>query len=203
MATTAIVPLKALGAAKGRLAGQLDPDDRRELVAWMFERVVSACRECPEIDEVLVVAGDDEGARLTQSHPGVRAIVEPRPGLQAALRVAEDAAAGATTTLVVAADLPHVTAADLSAVIHAANGQRRAVVVVRTSDGGSGALLRRPPRVISTAFGPGSAGLHASMARAAGVRPVILRRGGLTVDVDTPEQLAALRGPGVPSRRPE
>src|SRR5690606_39717061 len=36
--TIAVVPLKALAAAKGRLAQELDPERRRELVRWMFSR---------------------------------------------------------------------------------------------------------------------------------------------------------------------
>lgn len=62
----AIVPLKALGQAKGRLAGDLDPASRQGLTAWMVERVVAACRAAASVDRLLIVAGDEAGAALAR-----------------------------------------------------------------------------------------------------------------------------------------
>lgn len=192
MTTTAVVPLKALNDAKGRLANAVPAGERRKLVAWMLDRVLRACETCPDIDDVLVVAGDERSAELAAAHPSVSTIVVKRPGLSAAMAAADRATQGAATTIVVAADLPELTAQDLSAVLAAAHGCSRAVVLSRTSDGGTGALLRRPPDIITTAFGPGSAGIHMSLARAAGITPRRVDRPGLVRDVDTPAQLAAL-----------
>lgn len=185
---TAIIPLKALGQAKGRLSGVLDAPERRALVAWMARRVIAACQACELITDVLVVAGDEAAAAIAAA-ASVRVVIENEPGLDGALRIAEAVTSGASATIVVAADLPAVTAADLAAVITAARGHGTAVVIAPTDDGGTGALLRRPPCVMGTAYGPASAARHAAMAREAGVDAVTVQRRGLASDVDTPEQL--------------
>jgi 2-phospho-L-lactate guanylyltransferase (CobY/MobA/RfbA family) len=77
----------------------------------------------------------------------------------------------------------------------AAGAYSPAVVVVATQDGGTGALLRRPSRVINTAFGQsGSASGHLRLAAAVGIRPVKLDVPNLAFDVDTPSDLRALDG---------
>ena len=192
MSTVAVIPLKALSNAKGRLATSIGPAERRKLVAWMLGRVVTACVQARGIDRVLVIAGDDEAAALASTHAGVDVVIVTTPGLSAAMAAADRHIADASTALVVAADLPDVTSADVEALLAGAGTSERAVVLARTTDGGTGALLRRPPNVITTAFGPGSAETHMSLARAAGIRPRRVDRPGLSHDVDTPEQLASL-----------
>lgn len=193
----AIVPVKALDRAKGRLAPDLDPASRRTLAARMFARVVEACRGAKEIDDLLVVAGDEAAAELARG-AGATSIIEPLPGLAAAMAAADEATAQVSTTLVVAADLPLATAEDLDAVCRAVASQS-CVVVAPTRDGGTGALLRRPPTVIATAYGPASAAAHLQAARAAGVRGVRLHVPGLSMDVDTADHLrdAASRDPSL------
>jgi len=144
--TTAIIPIKALGSAKGRLAATLTPPQRRELVTWMAHRVIAACRDCAAIDDILVVA----------------------------------------------ADLAALTSADLDAVFAAVPDDGPVVAVAPTEDGGTGALLRRPPQVIASAYGPGSGRAHRQLAEQAGVACVVVQRRGLAFDLDQPDQLAAL-----------
>lgn len=183
---TAIVPLKALDRAKGRLAGELDPGSRQRLSRWMFQRVASALDDAVAVRGVLVVVGDAAGAALAAAH-GFEVLREPRPGLDAALGAADAAVRGAAATLVVAADLPLASGADLDAVCAAGTGVE--VVVAPTRDGGTGALYRRPPRIVGTAYGPGSAMAHLAAAVAAGVRGRRLDVAGLALDVDTASSL--------------
>ena len=189
MPVTAIVPLKALADAKGRLSQALDPAQRQSFAAWMAGRVIAACAACAGIDDVLVVAGDEAAAAVGRQ-AGARVLLVAEPGLRVALERADAETEGCSATLIVAADLPEASAADLTAVL-AADASRRAVVIAPTHDGGTGALLRRPPAVMGTAYGPGSAAAHVELARAAGLEPLTLRIGGLARDVDTPAQLPA------------
>lgn len=185
----AIVPLKALDRAKGRLAGDLDPAQRRALTRWMFGRVLAACREADRIDGLLVVAGDQAGAALARRHEA-SVLVEPRPGLREALAAADRACAGAAATVVVAADLPLARGADLDLVCEtgeAPGGPR--VVVAPTGDGGTGALYRRPPSAIGTRYGRASAAAHLRLAEHAGLAAVTLHVPALALDVDTAGQL--------------
>jgi 2-phospho-L-lactate/phosphoenolpyruvate guanylyltransferase len=187
--TTAIVPLKGLAEAKSRLGAHLSASDRRVLVGWMLARVLEACARAAAVDDVLVLAGDSEAAALARRH-GVRVRQQAAGGLQSALREADALLAGCPATLVLVADLPRCTAADLDAV---AAASAEGVVVVPTTDGGTGALLRRPGGVIPAAFGPGSAAAHAALARRRGVPFRLCHLPGLQADLDTPAQLRAAR----------
>lgn len=186
----AIVPLKRLDHAKGRLAAHLDGPQRRALVGWMLARVVAACQATPEIDRVLVVAGDEAAARLAATL-GVDVVVERTPGLAAALAAADRETAVAPASLVVAADLPLAAAEDLAAVCRAGR-QGPCVVVAPTRDGGTAALLRRPAGLIVPAYGTGSAAAHLQAAAAVGARGQRLEVSALAFDVDTAEDVGGL-----------
>jgi 2-phospho-L-lactate/phosphoenolpyruvate guanylyltransferase len=186
----AIIPLKALSAAKGRLSGALDDQARRQLVAWMATHVIEVCQACELIDELLVVAGDDAAAEVARA-AGAPVMVVGEPGLPAALAAADAASAACTSTLVIAADLPDLTTDDLAAVITAAAQVYGPVVIVaETHDGGTGALLRRPPEVIATSYGEKSGARHVAMAQRAGATTRRVFRQGLANDIDTPSQLS-------------
>ena len=74
-----------------------------------------------------------------------------------------------------------------------ASRARRGVVIVPSSDGaGTNALLRTPPDVIESRFGPGSFEAHWSQAQARGVPVEVARPAGLMFDIDTPEDVAEL-----------
>lgn len=191
MEVVAIVPLKALDQAKGRLSPGLDAAARRDLATRMLGHVVRTCRGAASVSRVVVVAGDRAGVELARA-AGAEALLQPLAGLRAALDLADAELADAEATLVVAADLPLILPGDLDQVVAAA-GDGPAVVVAPTSDGGTGALLRRPAGVIVTAYGPGSAAAHVALAQAAGVPAVRVDNPRLAMDIDTPEQLATWR----------
>ena len=68
------------------------------------------------------------------------------------------------------------------------------VVIVPDRHGtGTNGLLLTPPAAIAPAFGPGSRERHQAAAKAAGVDHAVVRLASLGLDVDTPDDLAALR----------
>lgn len=185
-----IIPLKALDSAKGRLADALEPQQRREFVAWMACRVIAAAAGCDEVARILVVAGDEAAAEVGAS-AGTQTLLVVEAGLAVAMAAADEATADAPATLVLAADLPHATPDDIRAVLAAGSAGPRAVAIAPTTDGGTGALLRRPAAIIATAYGPGSAAAHERLAHAAAINAVRVHRPGLALDVDTPGELPA------------
>lgn len=187
----AIVPVKALHLAKGRLAEHMNPSARRQLVAWMLERVLSALRGAGGVGEVIVAAGDAQAAALARDL-GAEAQMQEDGGLNSAIATADRVFAGAAASLVVAADLPLCTSADVDAVCQVALGPA-GVVVVPTWDGGTGMLLRRPPSAIAPAYGDRSAKRHLDVARRAGLPAVALHRSTCLLDIDTPVQLRLLQ----------
>lgn len=185
-----LVPLRADG--KSRLASTLGVEARRALAAAMLEDVVAAARGAG-IGRVVLVAGGTAahaaGVRLglevidDPAHdPGERASGDPG-GLDRALANAGVLVGG--DTLVLAADLPALTAPDVTALLTADAD----VVVAPTRGGGTAALLRRPDGRIPPAYGPGSAERHVTAGRAAGLRVAIVERPSLAHDVDRPADL--------------
>jgi 2-phospho-L-lactate guanylyltransferase (CobY/MobA/RfbA family) len=176
---TAVVPLKPTELAKGRLSGVLDPARRGALARQMADHVLQTLREAG-ISPVRVANGDHD----------------LNADVAAAARLAETD--GATDLLLVMADLPYLTPADIGAMIDAGRrpATQKVVVIAEAKDGGTNALLLRPPTALEFAFSrevPSSV-THAELARRAGIEPVIVRRPGLAQDIDTPADLAALAG---------
>jgi 2-phospho-L-lactate guanylyltransferase len=159
--------------AKGRLAAVLDPPGRRALARQMLDHVLETLKQAG-ISPVRIADGDRD----------------LNVDVAAAARLVEGE--GATDLLVVMADLPYLTADDIAALLEA--GRQSPVVIAEAKDGGTNALLLRPPTVLQFSFATGqpSAARHAAHARAAGIEPAIVRRPGLARDIDTPADLASL-----------
>lgn len=187
----AVVPLRSPGDGKTRLAPALDRADRAELAAAMLADVVGAVRAAGV--RVVVAAG---GPAAVQAAERVGAEVVPDGAhvrsLDEAIEHTRRRLAPQGGLLVVQADLPLLTADDVTAVC----AVQAPVVIAPTDDGGTSALLRRPPGIIGTAFGPDSAAAHERLARRAGVPPRLVHRPGLAHDVDVLADLHDL-GPSV------
>jgi 2-phospho-L-lactate guanylyltransferase len=187
--TVALVPLRSPGRGKTRLAGSLSPEHRAALAAAMFADVIQAIREAG-VDRLLVAASGPAAAAAA-SALGVEAHIDPPSvsGLDGAIAAAAARLRTSTELLVVAADLPRLTATDVTRVLHM-DGE---VVVAPTRGGGTGGLLRRPADRIATAYGGSSAQRHADLARAAGATFASVACAGFRDDVDTDTDLAELR----------
>ena len=98
---------------------------------------------------------------------------------------------GASTMLLLPADIPLVTKADIHALLaqHTCPGVSLAAA---GSDGGTNALLVSPPDIIAPAFGENSCQRHSSHAREQGLEPAVLNTAGLNLDIDTLEDIQAL-----------
>jgi 2-phospho-L-lactate/phosphoenolpyruvate guanylyltransferase len=192
---TAVIPVKPLERALGRLASVLSGPARRDLQWEMLGSVLGACVDAEGIERIIVVSADPHVRGLAHAF-GARVLVDHHPprGMNAAVALGCEAArlAGADAALVLTADLPLARATDLDSVI--GGGQVAAgVVCVPSRDGtGTNAMLLRGPRVIDPQLGPESFVRHRRQARRRGVpfacRPVE----GLALDIDTSDDLAAL-----------
>jgi len=168
--------MKSMDRAKGRLSGVLDAAGRRALAQQMLEHVLATLREAGLA--TVQVASADEGTG------------DLNADVTAAARRAEQQ--GARELLLVMADLPYLAASDIAALVEA--GRTTDIVIAEAKDGGTNALLLRPPTVLQFAFATArpSAAFHADHARNAGIEPVFVRRPGLARDIDTPDDLRAL-----------
>jgi 2-phospho-L-lactate guanylyltransferase len=184
-------------AAKSRLAGTLNADQRRQLTLAMLSDVVDVCAQArgPITGTVAVV--DEPAARSVALLGGALAIADPGTGSMNAAVAAGVAAArqrGADTVLIVPGDVPLISANDLQALLDAAGQAQRAVIVGSSRDGqGTNALLLRPPDVIAPSFGPPSVGRHVRAGLSAGAHTMVRSGLGLSLDVDTSDDLATLQ----------
>ena len=185
---TVLIPVNRLDRAKGRLAALLEPEERAELVRQSLATVLGAVREAGMEAVVLtsdeaVRAGLPDGVRGLGEDPQVR-------GLSGQL---ENAAArlGAGELLILHADLPLATGEALGDFVAQA-APAPSVTLVRPGDGGTNAMLLRPPGRFALAYGSGSGDLHEVAARAAGLTVRRADTPPLALDLDTPADVRRL-----------
>ena len=90
MKVVAVVPVRAPGEGKSRLAGILSPRRRADLVRGMLARVLSALGAARRIDEVWVVTPDP----TLELPRGVRVLHDHGTGLNTAVQLAAQRLAG-------------------------------------------------------------------------------------------------------------
>jgi 2-phospho-L-lactate guanylyltransferase len=190
----AIIPVRTLEGSKSRLGGSLDAEERQDLVRLLLERTILAARLVPEIASVLVVSPDPVILELAVAQ-GAEALQQHGEGLNEGLdeAVGHATAAGATAVLVLAADLPSISATSIGEIVAtagaAATTNRAIVVVVPDRHGrGTNALLLSPPHAIRFAFGVDSRIAHEAAARAVDALSLEVD-GPLSLDLDLPEDL--------------
>ena len=146
--TWALVPIRGLESAKTRLGGNLDAEERHDLVVDLLQRTLRATRDASRIAGTIVVTMDPAAAGIARDH-GAIGLVERAPGLNGAISAARSVAAvrGATAVLVVPADLPAISGAEVDALVDAAAN------VAATPAAIPGAI----PRVIAVTLHPGTA----------------------------------------------
>jgi 2-phospho-L-lactate guanylyltransferase len=183
----ALVPVKVLVDAKTRLAERFTEQERRLLVLSMLTDTLSSALAAEGIDRVSVLTADDDVAAIARSL-GVGILDEPASAgsLNNALAWALETISETGPVLILQADLPALTTADLTAFTRAARDD--AVFVADHHGTGTTALLlnSRPSRM-RPQFGDGSAARH----RAAGARLAVGDWPGLRHDVDTAADLDA------------
>ena len=181
-----LIPVKRLDRAKLRLASRLFPEARRRLGLAMLSDVLKATEDWPSR---FIVTSETEAEALARAF-GCSLIPDLGGGLNQAVGHGTAVAmeAGAQRLLVLAADLPLVSAEDVAATFC----MDEQVVIVPSRDGGTNAFLRRPPAVIGSRFGPDSAAAHQAMGQAAGVPTKTVNRPSLQLDIDRYADLVAL-----------
>ena len=187
-----IIPIKPLAHAKQRLAPLLTASERQALVVAMLDDVLATLRATPVVDRIGVISRDPTVLALAAGR-GAEPLHDEADDLNGALAQAarHAVASGATAMLILPADVPLVTPAEIAALVAALNGHPGAVLAP-ARDGGTNALLASPPDVLPFLIGPGSLARHLAAAQARGVVAHVVRLPGLELDIDHPEDLLAL-----------
>jgi 2-phospho-L-lactate/phosphoenolpyruvate guanylyltransferase len=186
-----LIPVKNLVNAKQRLSLVLDQPERTALAQAMLWDVLTAVLQS---DVPVSLVTNDPYALELASHFHCEVIPEKtNPGetgaVEMATRVCE--MSGIEYTVVIPADIPLITAAELNQVLSAA--PEEGCVIVPASDGrGTNAILRNPAALIPLRFGNDSFKPHHAAACATGKPCIVLSLYGIGLDIDNPSDLIEL-----------
>jgi 2-phospho-L-lactate guanylyltransferase len=191
MTLWAIIPVKPLRRGKSRLSSVLSLEARTALNHYLLSNTLEILASLPEIEYTLVVSRDPEALTIAREY-GARTVQEQgSPQLNTALTRATMVVLSHSVqgVLIVPADLPLLTQADIQEVV--SRGVNPPVVVI-TPDRhhqGTNAMLISPPGLIQYEYGPGSFHRHCAQAEKAGARLEVCERGSVALDIDFPEDL--------------
>ena len=186
----ALLPVKAPQAAKSRLAASLSSEQRTGLAKAMRDDVAKALGDCPELSGVLVLSPDAAVHRWGTAQ-GFAVLDDGGAGLNGALTLGlyDLGARGCERAVIIPSDVPLLSTEDLA--LLAAPG--RDVRLARDQHGeGTNGLGLPLPGTFTPCFGVGSAQAHGQEAERQGLRFSTVTCPSLALDLDHPDDLAAL-----------
>jgi 2-phospho-L-lactate guanylyltransferase len=186
----ALIAIKERARCKTRLADVLSPPERIDLVRSMLTAVLAAAGNAQTVHQVIVISperdtvpaeipvladtGESLNTALVQAHTMVREF-------------------GCHEIVVLPADLPLITSAEIDELVRAA---RTGGFAMATDAAGIGtnALCLMSTQPCRFQFGPDSRRLHLQEAQRLGLSPQVVHLAGLEFDVDSSADLDLLDG---------
>ncbi len=199
--TSVVIPIRGLHGGKSRLAGQLHPDQRADLIASMATRVIGAVSESGIADSIIVVSRENDLLqRLPIGNVRVHLVHQPDRslGLNAAIDLGrcEAILRQAGNLLVLSADLPLVTPSAVARFARHAEGTDVSVVADRAGLGTNALMLQGQSALANFGFhfGRDSRHVHRAEAVRLGVSHAEQDLPEIALDLDTPDDWAMLNG---------
>lgn len=189
-----LLPVKDLRNSKQRLAGVLSSEERFAMAQAMLDDTTRAIRGVRVADKIFVVTNYEPVIELATKY-GWEILREQEQisesdSVDFASRLCEER--GVTALLRLPIDLPLARTSDIDDLL-LVECRRPAVVMVPSRDGtGTNAILRTPPTLFSSHFGPNSFAKHRQEAEFARATVVVRRNPRLEMDVDDTADLRAL-----------
>lgn len=191
----ALLPLKDFASAKQRLSGLLGPAQRIGLLDAMASDVLQALRGHSDLAGVLIVSSDPAARQLARRH-GVEFVSESELGAQGLNPVVQAGAAllaqrGITEALIIHGDLPLLTPAEISRLIHHHRRAAPPALTIATDRHGTGSngLLCPTGSALRFGYGATSRCWHEDQAHALGMACDVLTLPGMSCDIDEPDDL--------------
>jgi 2-phospho-L-lactate guanylyltransferase len=188
----AVVPVKSLGASKKRLSSVLNPQERSQLTLAMLEDVLSAL-QTSTVDHT-VVASNDLTVHDAVDKFGVMYLTQKTSGLNSAIEEATEwcMQEGAEAVLVLPADIPLLSPADVDRIVKLGKYEEQTVVLSPSYDGGTNALFQSPLNLIRVCFGSRSFAKHIKETQSKGVCLRLYYSRNVATDIDSAEDLSKL-----------
>jgi 2-phospho-L-lactate guanylyltransferase len=189
-----LIPLKDPIRAKTRLAELLSLDERQRLVWAMFEDVSHAVREARKPDCVVMVTSYARAVERARELEWEALIEDSQHSESASVDWASRVLAerGVDTVMRLPADLPLVRAEDIDALLSIRLDTPGSVLVPSREGTGTNAIIRTPPALFPSRFGPNSLELHRQEAAKVGVECTIVENGRIALDIDEPADVEIL-----------
>lgn len=186
-----VIPVKPLNRAKSRLADVLAPEQRAQFAEMMLRRMLNVLQDVPQITGTLVISRDQKALSIAREL-GAKTVQESSPSdLNPALTRATEVVRlwGGDAVLILPADLPFITAEDVSQI--AENGRYGSTIVIATDEAkdGTNAMLVQPLGLIPYAYGDQSYERHVIAAKLAGAELKIYESSTTELDIDMPADL--------------
>lgn len=189
-----LIPIKDPSNAKTRLAELLSEAERRRLSWAMFEDVTRAIATARRPDRVVLVSSYAPGLERARQL-GWDVLVE-------ASQISESASVdwasqllserGFKSVMRLPADLPLVKGEDIDELLSIELRLPGALLVPSREGTGTNAIIRTPPTLFPSRFGPNSLALHKEEAARVGVDCVIVKNERVGWDIDEPADVLAL-----------
>lgn len=192
----AVVPVKRLATAKGRLSDVLGAS-RADFAAAMAAHVIAIVRDSGLFAGIVVVTSDERAIALAAA-PGTRIVADPGEGLNAAMAagIATARAGGAAHIALLHADLPLIDVSRIRAIVDTHRSGQGATIVPCRQGEGTNLLLLPADIPFAPAFGAGSFDRHRRAVPGANV----IRDRLFAIDIDMPADLALAAGMAARSR---
>lgn len=189
-----LIPVKDPTHAKTRLAGLLSEDERQRLALSMFEDVSRAAANARKPDRVVLVTNFgpavEHGCKLGWDILLEESQISESASIDWASRVLGER--GFESVMRLPADLPLVRAEDIDALL-AIELESPGALLVPSRDGtGTNAIIRTPPALFPSRFGPNSLALHRQEAARVGVECLIVDNIRIALDIDEPADVEML-----------
>lgn len=184
-----IIPVKRLDNAKSRLSPFLTNDERKQFCLKMLEDVLRTVKSTRHINQTVVISSDSAVLRIAETF-GAAHLKEEKTGLNEAVSEAIGwcVEKGATSVIVLPADIPLVTPTDLKRMLSL--GEKASIVISSSRSGkGTNTLLLTPPNVSPTFYGPNSFQKHIQEALKRKISLRKFRSSRIAFDIDTVEDL--------------
>jgi 2-phospho-L-lactate guanylyltransferase len=191
-----IIPVKNFVNAKQRLCDYLDNGERAGLYRSMLEDVLCSVQQVEKLDGVSLVTCDPEAIRIANDC-GISVMLEPenRSHTDAIQLAVENLVrTGIESMMTLPGDIPLVTPVEINSLIDAHAKKRGPAFSISPSHDfmGSNAVVCSPPDIIPLQFGSNSFYPHLDAAKRFGIDPTVVSLPGISLDIDTPEDLRML-----------
>lgn len=193
-----LIPIKDPTHAKTRLAELLSEEERRQLAWAMFEDVSRAIATARKPDRVVMVTSFTPAIERAREL-GWDVLIEESQisestSVDWASRILSER--GFDTVMRLPADLPLVRAEDIDGLLSIELDSPGALLVPSREGTGTNAIIRTPPTLFPSRFGPNSLALHKQEAVRVGVECVIVNNARIALDIDEPADVELLLNEG-------